>query len=92
MESAVVSTPDQERGEVVKAFIVLTSDYANLDEAALGSLAKELQTFCKANAAPYKYPRRIQFVEADFLPKTISGKIQRNLLRKLEWKDHKSKL
>lgn len=71
VESAVVSSPDQSRGEVVKAFIVLTEKSAeNADER----LVKELQDFCKENAAPYKYPRKIQFVEPTFLPKTISGK------------------
>lgn len=45
---------------------------------------KELQDFCKSNAAPYKYPRKIQFVDSTFLPKTISGKIKRNELKKME--------
>lgn len=48
-------------------------------------LIKELQDFCKQNAAPYKYPRKIQFVDPDFLPKTISGKIKRSELKGLEW-------
>lgn len=59
VESAVVSSPDESRGEVVKAFIVLTQDYARQDQR---QLVKELQDFCKANAAPYKYPRKVQFV------------------------------
>lgn len=82
VESAVVSSPDQSRGEVIKAFIVLT------EQAAKGNqekLVKELQDFCKENAAPYKYPRKIQFVDAQFLPKTISGKIQRKKLKQMEW-------
>lgn len=70
VESAVVSSPDPNRGEVVKAFIVLTEQAAKGDQ---DKLVKELQDFCKENAAPYKYPRRIQFVDATFLPKTISG-------------------
>jgi acyl-coenzyme A synthetase/AMP-(fatty) acid ligase len=82
VESAVVSSPDQSRGEVVKAFIVLTPEAAKKDPATLTS---ELQDFCKTNAAPYKYPRKIQFVEATFLPKTISGKIQRKKLKEMEW-------
>ena len=87
VESAVVSSPDSNRGEVVKAFIVLTEKAAKSDAA---SLAKELQDFCKTNAAPYKYPRKIQFVDATFLPKTISGKIQRKRLKQMEWADEKS--
>ena len=82
VESAVVSAPDQARGEVVKAFIVLTQQAAKQDQE---KLIKELQDFCKENAAPYKYPRRIQFVDAAFLPKTISGKIQRKKLKEMEW-------
>ena len=88
VESAVVSSPDQSRGEVVKAFIVLT------DQAAKGEqekLVKELQDFCKENAAPYKYPRKIQFVDATFLPKTISGKIQRKKLKESEWANEPGK-
>jgi acyl-coenzyme A synthetase/AMP-(fatty) acid ligase len=88
-ESAVVSSPDVVRGEVVKAFVVLGVDHVNSDK---DSLRKELQDFCKTHAAPYKYPRKIQFVTADFLPKTVSGKIQRNLLRKMEWREHKPHL
>ncbi|KAF2844674.1 acetyl-CoA synthetase-like protein [Plenodomus tracheiphilus IPT5] len=83
-ESAVVSSPDPVRGEVVKAFVVLTSEYK---DAVLEALRKELQDFCKKNAAPYKYPRKIDFVHTDFFPKTTSGKIQRAELRKLEWKN-----
>lgn len=81
VESAVVASPDPERVEVVKAFIVLTEEHArrNHDE-----LRKEIQDFCKKMSAPYKYPRRVQFVEPSFLPKTISGKIMRNRLRAME--------
>ncbi|KAJ9197645.1 hypothetical protein DTO164E3_1298 [Paecilomyces variotii] len=81
VESAVVASPDPERVEVVKAFIVLTEEYKqrNKDE-----LRKEIQDFCKKMSAPYKYPRRVQFVEPSFLPKTISGKIMRNRLRAME--------
>ena len=49
------------------------------------NIVKELQDFCKEHAAPYKYPRKIQFCEPDFLPKTISGKIQRKKLKEMEW-------
>jgi acyl-coenzyme A synthetase/AMP-(fatty) acid ligase len=52
---------------------------------------KELQDFCKANSAPYKYPRKIAFVEAETLPRTTSGKIKRAELRKGEWRDAKAK-
>jgi medium-chain acyl-CoA synthetase len=92
VESAVVSSPEESRGEVVKAFVVLTEDAAGKDH---DRLAKELQDFCKEHAAPYKYPRKIQFVDAAFLGqyKTISGKTQRKRLKELEWKGQpKSKL
>lgn len=80
-ESAVVSSPDEKRGEVVKAFIVLTAGNEPSD-----ALVKELQDHVKAVTAPYKYPRRIEFVEE--LPKTVSGKIRRVELREAEWKGH----
>jgi acetyl-CoA synthetase/medium-chain acyl-CoA synthetase len=77
-ESAVVASPDEVRGEVVKAFVVLTRGFSPSD-----ALAKELQGFVKRHAAPYKYPRKIEFV--DELPKTISGKIKRKELKKREF-------
>jgi acyl-coenzyme A synthetase/AMP-(fatty) acid ligase len=77
-ESAVVSSPDETRGEVVKAFVVLAPGYTGTDE-----LLKELQNHVKKVTAPYKYPRKIEFVET--LPKTISGKIRRVELRNMEW-------
>lgn len=77
-ESAVVASPDEVRGEVVKAFVVLTKGFSPSD-----ALAKELQEFVKSHAAPYKYPRKIDFVEE--LPKTISGKIRRKELKKREF-------
>ncbi|MHB8156595.1 MAG: AMP-binding protein [Desulfocucumaceae bacterium] len=77
-ESAVVSSPDDLRGEVVKAFIVLTPAFQPSDQ-----LAKELQDYVKKVTAPYKYPRKIEFVES--LPKTVSGKIRRIELRDREW-------
>ncbi|KAK4548804.1 hypothetical protein LTR36_008577 [Oleoguttula mirabilis] len=90
VESAVVSSPDPSRGEVVKAFVVLTPQAAKGDTS---SLVKELQDFCKEHAAPYKYPRKVQFVDPSFLPKTISGKIQRKKLKEMEWStDGKAKL
>lgn len=77
MESAVVASPDEVRGEIVKAFVILAPGYSPSDE-----LVKELQEFVKNITAPYKYPREIEFV--DSLPKTISGKIRRVELRELE--------
>lgn len=77
-ESAVVSSPDETRGEVVKAFVVLARGHEPSDD-----LVKALQDHVKATTAPYKYPRRITFVES--LPKTVSGKIRRKELRDAEW-------
>ena len=76
-ESAVVGKPDSERGQIVKAFVVLRPGAAAGD-----GLAAELQAHCKRVTAPYKYPREIEFV--DSLPKTRSGKIRRVELRQLE--------
>jgi len=77
-ESAVVSSPDETRGEVVKAFVILAPNYKPSD-----TLVKEIQDHVKKTTAPYKYPRKIEFVEE--LPKTISGKIRRIELRDAEW-------
>ena len=77
-ESAVVSSPDEQRGEVVKAFVVVAPGYEPGD-----ALARTLQEHVKSVTAPYKYPRRIEFVEE--LPKTVSGKIRRVELREREW-------
>ena len=77
-ESAVVSSPDETRGEVVKAFVVLAPGFSGDD-----NLVKELQDHVKKVTAPYKYPRKIDFV--DVLPKTVSGKIRRIELRDQEW-------
>jgi 2-aminobenzoate-CoA ligase len=74
MECGVVAVPDEERGSLVKAFIVLREGYDGTPE-----LIKELQDFVKAQIAPYKYPRSIEFVSA--LPKTETGKLQRYRLR-----------
>jgi acyl-coenzyme A synthetase/AMP-(fatty) acid ligase len=76
-ESAVVGKPDADRGQVVKAFVVLRPGRSGSDE-----LVRDLQEHCKRVTAPYKYPRDIEFVDA--LPKTRSGKIRRVELRKLE--------
>jgi 2-aminobenzoate-CoA ligase len=73
-ECAVVAWPDKERGNIVKAYIVLSENYAPSD-----NLIKELQNFVKQHAAPYKYPRAIEFLAR--LPKTETGKIQRFKLK-----------
>ncbi len=79
LECGVIGIPDDIRGQLVKADVVLTSSYKPSPE-----LAKELQNFVKEKTAPYKYPRVIEFM--DSLPKTISGKIRRNILRKIHKK------
>jgi acetyl-CoA synthetase len=73
-EAAAVAAPDEERGSVVRAVVVLREGYAPGD-----ALARELQEHVKATTAPYKYPRIVEF--ADELPKTASGKIKRAELR-----------
>ncbi|XP_004586836.2 acyl-coenzyme A synthetase ACSM5, mitochondrial [Ochotona princeps] len=80
LESAVVSSPDPIRGEVVKAFVVLSPEYSSHDPEVL---TRELQEHVKRVTAPYKYPRKVAFVSE--LPKTVSGKIQRAKLRSQEW-------
>ena len=75
-ECAVTAAPDEIRGQIVKATIVLTSEY---EDKASEALASELQEHVKRETAPYKYPRIIEFV--DELPKTISGKIKRAEIR-----------
>lgn len=74
LEAAVVGKPDAVRGQIVKAFVILRPEAAASDE-----MKHELQQHCKHTAAPYKYPREIEFVAA--LPKTISGKTRRVELR-----------
>ena len=78
---AITGVPDEIRGQVVKATIVLAKDYK---ERAGEALIKEIQDHVKHVTAPYKYPRIVEFVEE--LPKTISGKIRRVEIRD---KDHK---
>ncbi|KAM5227730.1 acyl-coenzyme A synthetase ACSM2B, mitochondrial-like [Ctenodactylus gundi] len=80
-ETAVISSPDPVRGEVVKAFVVLDPQFQSRDQ---DQLTKELQQHVKSVTAPYKYPRKLEFVSD--LPKTITGKIARAKLRALEWK------
>ena len=76
-ENAVVASPDPIRGEIIKACIVLAPGFEPSD-----GLAKEIQEFVKKKTAPYKYPREIEFVTE--LPKTVSGKVRRAVLRSLE--------
>ena len=73
LECGVSAEPDEIRGQIVKASIVLVKGTEGTEE-----LKKEIQQYVKLHTAPYKYPRKIVF--RDELPKTISGKIQRNLL------------
>lgn len=79
-ECAVVASPDSIRGNVVKAFVVLRDGMEGSEE-----LIKELQSHVKKLTAPYKYPRKIEFM--DELPKTTSGKIRRVELRENEQKN-----
>ncbi len=73
-ECGVIAAPDEERGQIVQAYVVLTDGVARGEETA-----KRLQDHVKATIAPYKYPRSIVFIDA--LPKTQTGKIQRFRLR-----------
>ncbi|MDE2287520.1 MAG: AMP-binding protein [Burkholderiales bacterium] len=73
-ECGVIGVPDDARGQIVKAYVVLKPGYAR-DEA----MTQALQAFVKATIAPYKYPRAIQFMDA--LPRTETGKLQRFKLR-----------
>ncbi len=73
LECGVSAAPDEVRGQVVKASIVLVPGIEGTDE-----LKKEIQSYVKEHTAPYKYPRVVVF--RDELPKTVSGKIQRNKL------------
>jgi 2-aminobenzoate-CoA ligase len=76
-DCAVVASPDEERGHVVKAFVVVTPDATPGD-----ALAADLQAHVKARIAPYKYPRRVEFLDA--LPRTPTGKVQRTRLRAMD--------
>ncbi|MBQ6677916.1 MAG: acyl-CoA synthetase, partial [Clostridia bacterium] len=73
LECGVSPVPDEVRGQIVKASIVLTKGTEGTEE-----LKKEIQTYVKTHSAPYKYPRIVEF--KDSLPKTVSGKIIRKLL------------
>jgi acetyl-CoA synthetase len=73
-EAAVIAAPDEERGAVVRAVVVLRDGFS-----PSADLASALQDHVKLETAPYKYPRIVEFAEE--LPKTASGKVQRALLR-----------
>ena len=73
LECGVSAVPDEVRGQIVKASIVLVNGTEATDD-----LKKEIQQYVKDRTAPYKYPRIVEFRES--LPKTVSGKIQRNKL------------
>ena len=77
LESAVIGKPDPERTEVVKAFVVLKPQYQ-----ASKALDSKLQAYVRSRLSKHAYPKEIEFVES--LPKTSSGKIQRNLLKQQE--------
>ena len=81
VECAITGVPDEIRGQIVKATIVLANEYKNSNAS---ELIEEIQKHVKQITAPYKYPRMIEFV--DELPKTISGKIRRTEIRE---KDNK---
>ncbi|SUV74262.1 acid-coenzyme A ligase [Bordetella parapertussis] len=75
-ECGVVGAPDDDRGQLVKAYVVFKPGYEPDD-----ALAAALQAFVKAGIAPYKYPRAIEFVDA--LPRIETGKLQRFALRRM---------
>jgi 2-aminobenzoate-CoA ligase len=75
-ECGVVGIPDDERGQLVSAFVILKPGFSGGEQ-----MVKNLQDFVKAIIAPYKYPRRIEFVAT--LPRTETGKLQRFKLREL---------
>ena len=75
-ECGVVGAPDEDRGMIVKAYIVLRAGHTGD-----ATLTKILQEYVRATVAPYKYPRAIEYVEA--LPKTQTGKLQRFELRRM---------
>jgi acetyl-CoA synthetase len=76
-EAAAVASPDERRGSIVNAFVVLAAGYEPSDE-----LAREISEFVRTRLSQYAYPRKVEFV--DDLPKTLTGKIRRIELRERE--------
>ena len=76
VECAVTAAPDELRGQVIKATVVLADEYKNCTHE---EMIKDSQEYVKKTTAPYKYPRIVEIV--DKLPKTISGKIRRVEIR-----------
>jgi len=77
VNAAVISKPDETRGAIVKAFIVLQPG-----ESPSQALIEDIQGHVRGRLAPYEYPREIEFIDA--LPMTTTGKVQRKELRKRE--------
>jgi len=75
LECAIAAYPDELRGQIVKANIVLAQGYEPSE-----ALVKEIQDHVKKTTAPYKYPRRVEFVSE--LPKTLGGKIKRAQIKR----------
>ena len=84
IEAGVIGKPDELRGEIIKAFVVVDNDYLDKikDPAAAEALKTELSQYVKKNLAGHAYPREIEFI--DKLPKTRSGKIMRRILKAKE--------
>jgi acetyl-CoA synthetase len=77
LEAGVIGIPDETRGHIPKAFVVLRKGYQESDD-----LVKDLQGFVRNRLAKHEYPRRIEFISE--MPKTTTGKVRRKDLRKLE--------
>ena len=84
-KSAVVGTPDKERGELVKAFIILNAGFASSD-----GLIAEIQNFVKTRLSMHEYPKEVEFM--DELPETPDGKLKRKVLKKSEYEKKGKKL
>jgi acetyl-CoA synthetase len=80
LEAAAVAVPDEKRGSVVKAYVVLADGFSGSE-----ALAGEIKAFVRSRLSAYAYPRQIEFV--DTLPKTLTGKIRRAELRNLGSQD-----